>query len=103
MESRARNALRVQCPVIPPELRTENFQGISRLLVTVLSDGTLYDIFVVSPAGHGLDMLAIDAVLGWKFSPAHDAKDSAVAAQMELDIPFKIEGVPVKKVEKKLN
>jgi TonB family protein len=90
-------------PVIPPELRTENFQGTSRLLVTVLSDGTPYDIFVVSPAGHGLDTLAIDAVLGWKFSPAHDAKDSPVAAQMELDIPFKIEGIPVKKVEKKPN
>jgi TonB family protein len=88
-------------PVVPPELRTENFQGSSRLLITVLSDGTPYDIFVVSPAGHGLDTLAIDAVLGWKFSPAHDAKDSPVAAQMELDIPFKIEGVPVKKVEKK--
>jgi Gram-negative bacterial TonB protein C-terminal len=95
----------VSCPmpVIPPELRTENFQGASRLLVTVLSDGTPYDIFVVNPAGHGLDTLAIDAVLGWKFSPAHDTKDSPVAAQMELDIPFKIEGVPVKKVEKKPN
>jgi TonB family protein len=95
----------VACPMptIPPELRTENFQGNSRLLVTILSDGTPYDIFVVSPAGHGLDTLAIDAVLTWKFSPAHDAKDSPVAAQMELDIPFKIEGVPVKKVEKKLN
>jgi len=90
-------------PVIPPELRIENFQGTSRLLVTVLSDGTPYDIFVVSPAGHGLDTLAIDAVLGWKFSPAHDAKDSPVAAQMELDIPFKIEGIPMKKVEKKPN
>ena len=90
-------------PAIPPELRTENFQGISRLLITVLSDGTPYDIFVVSPAGHGLDTLAIDAVLTWKFSPAHDAKDSPVATQMELDIPFKIEGVPVKKVEKKPN
>jgi TonB family protein len=90
-----------QMPVIPPELRTENFQGSSRLLVTVLSDGTPYDIFVVDPVGHGLDTLAIDAVLGWKFSPAHDAKDSPVAAQMEVDIPFKIEGIPVKKVEKK--
>jgi hypothetical protein len=90
-------------PVIPPELRIENLQATSRLLVTVLSDGTPYDIFVVNPAGHGLDMLAIDAVLTWKFSPAHDAKDSSIAAQMELDIPFKIEGVPVKKVEKKPN
>lgn len=95
----------VACPMptIPPELRTENFQGSSRLLVTVLSDGTPYDIFVVDPAGHGLDPLAIDAILGWKFSPAHDAKDSPVAAQMEVDIPFKIEGVPVKKAEKKPN
>lgn len=95
----------VSCPmpVIPPELRTENLQATSRLLVTVLSDGTPYDIFVVNPAGHGLDTLAIDAVLSWKFSPAHDSKDSPVAAQMELDIPFKIEGIPVKKVEKKPN
>jgi hypothetical protein len=58
---------------------------------------------VVSPAGHGLDTLAIDAVLGWKFSPAHDAKGEPVSAQMELEIPFKIEGIPVKKVEKKPN
>jgi TonB family protein len=95
----------VECPMpaIPPELRTENFQGSSHLLVTVLSDGTPYDIFVVKPAGHGLDTLAIDAVLGWKFSPAHDAKDSPVAAQMEVEIPFKIEGIPVKKPEKKPN
>jgi hypothetical protein len=90
-------------PMIPPELRIENFQGSSRLLITVLWDGTPYDIFVVSPAGHGLDTLAIDAVLGWKFSPAHDAKGEPVSAQMELEIPFKIEGIPVKKVEKKPN
>jgi TonB family protein len=93
----------VACPMpaIPPELRLENFQGSSRLLVTVLSDGTPYDIFVVNPAGHGLDTLAADAVLSWKFSPAHDAKDVPVAMQMEIEIPFKIEGVPAKIVKKK--
>jgi TonB family protein len=93
----------VACPMpeIPAELRTENFQGSSRLLVTILSDGTPYDIFVVNPAGHGLDRLAIDAVLAWKFSPAQDAKKNPVAAQMDIEIPFKIEGVPAKKVEKK--
>ena len=88
-------------PTVPPELRIENIQGISHLLVTVLSDGTVDDVFVVGPMGHGLDSLAADAVLTWKFSPAHDAKDVAVTMQTAIEIPFKIEGVPVKVVKKK--
>jgi TonB family protein len=92
----------VACPMpaIPPELRTENLQGSSRLLVTVLSDGTVDDVFVVGPLGHGLDTLAVDAVLAWKYSPARNAKGDTVPTQIEIEIPFKIEGVPVK-VEKK--
>jgi TonB family protein len=97
----------VSCPMpaVPPELRIENVQGSSRLLVTVLPDGTADDVFVVGPMGHGLDTLAVDAVLTWKFSPARDSKDVPVATQTELEIPFKIEGVPVpvKKVQKKLS
>jgi TonB family protein len=91
------------CPMpdVPPELRIENIQGSSHLLVTVLPDGTADDVFVVGPMGHGLDTLAADAVLTWKFSPAHDAKDIPVATQTEIEIPFKIEGVPVKIVKKK--
>ena len=95
----------VACPMpeVPPELRIENLQGVSHLLVTVLSDGTVDDVFVVGPIGHGLDALAVDAVLAWKFSPAHDAKHDAMPTQTEVEIPFKIEGVPapVKKVPKK--
>jgi len=88
-------------PAVPQELRIENLQGSSHLLVTVLPDGTADDVYVVGPLGHGLDALAADAVLTWEFSPARDAKDVAVATQTEIDIPFKIEGVPVKKVKKK--
>lgn len=87
----------VACPMpqVPPELRIENLQGTSHLLVTILSDGTVDDVFVVGPIGHGLDTLAVDAVLAWKFSPAHDAKNGSLPTQMEIEIPFKIEGVPV--------
>lgn len=93
----------LECPMptVPPELRIENIQGSSHLLVTVLSDGTVDDLFVVGPMGHGLDTLAADAVLTWKFSPARDAKDIPVTMQTEIEIPFKIEGVPVKTVKKK--
>jgi TonB family protein len=92
-----------QMPTVPPELRIENVQGNSHLLVTVLPDGTVDDVFVVEPMGHGLDTLAVDAVLTWKFSPAHDAKGVPVAIQTAIEIPFKIEGVPVpvKKEKKK--
>lgn len=69
--------------------------------MTVLTDGTVDDVFVVGPMGHGLDTLAVDAVLAWKYSPAHDAKDVVVTTQTEIEIPFKIEGVPVKVVKKK--
>jgi TonB family protein len=97
----------VACPMptVPPELRIENVQGSSHLLVTVLPDGTVDDVFVVGPMGHELDALAVDAVLTWKFSPAHDAKNVPVAMQTKIEIPFKIEGVPmpVKKVPKKPN
>jgi len=88
-------------PAVPQELRTENFQGSSHLLLTVLSDGTPDDVFVVSPIGRGLDSLAVDAVLTWKFSSAHDAKNVPLAMQTELEIPFKIEGVAVPKEKKK--
>jgi TonB family protein len=87
-------------PTVPPELRTENLQGSSHLLATVLSDGSVDDVFVVGPVGHGLDTLAVDAVLAWKFTPARNAKGDTVPTQMAVEIPFKIEGVPVK-VEKK--
>ena len=88
-------------PEVPPELRIENIQGSFSLVVTVLSDGTVDDIFVVGPIGHGLDTLAVDAVLTWKFSPAHDAKDGVVTTQTQIEIPIKIEDVPVKVVKKK--
>ena len=44
------------CPIpeVPPELRIENIQGSSHLVVTVLTDGTVDDVFVVGPMGHGL-------------------------------------------------
>src|ERR1017187_795981 len=90
-------------PAVPQELRIANVQGSSHLLVTVLPDGTADDVFVVGPMGHGLDRVAADAVLTWKFSPARDAKGVPVATQTAIEIPFKIEGIPVKKVKKKPN
>jgi TonB family protein len=88
-------------PVVPPELRTENFQGSSHLLATVLSDGTVDDVFVVGPIGRGLDMLAADAVLAWKYLPARNAKGDTAPTQVQIEIPFKIEGVPAPKEKKK--
>jgi len=93
----------VACPMpaIPPELRIQNMQGSSHLLVTVLSDGTVDDVFVVGPIGHGLDTLAVEAVLAWKYSPARNAKGDTVPTQIQVEIPFKIEGVAAPKEKKK--
>jgi TonB family protein len=88
-------------PAVPPELRIQNMQGSSHLLVTVLSDGSVDDVFVVGPIGHGLDALAVDAVLAWKYSPARNAKGDKVPTQIQIEIPFKIEGVAVPKEKKK--
>jgi TonB family protein len=86
----------VTCPVpeVPPELRIASVEGVCHLMVTVLPDGTANDIFVVGPIGNGLDGLAVDAVLAWKFAPGHLATGEAVTGQLPIEIPFKIVVAP---------
>jgi len=48
-----------------------------------------------------LDTLAADAVLAWKYLPARNAKGETTPTQVQIEIPFKIEGVPAPKEKKK--
>ena len=70
--------------------RAARFQGKITLRVVVLPDGTADDVMILIPLGHGLDSLAIDAVLKWKFKAAVDSQNRPVATQINIEIAFQL-------------
>ncbi len=56
--------------VYPEEARAQGITGAVELLVTIAVDGTVLDAQVVTPAGHGFDEAAVEAVRRFRFEPA---------------------------------
>jgi TonB family protein len=82
----------ISCPdaEYPQEARKLHIKGSVEMVITVETDGTTNDIFiVVGPQGHGFEGAAIDAVLKWKFDPAVDALGNKVAVHFNVNVPFK--------------
>lgn len=76
-------------PRYPEEAHRQDIRGTVQMIITVETDGTTNDLFIVGPQGYGLDGAAIDAVLKWKFYPAVDALGNAVAAHFNANVSFK--------------
>ncbi|MBS1151935.1 MAG: TonB family protein [Myxococcaceae bacterium] len=54
----------------PPQAQAEGLSASVRLLVTIAADGTVSDASVIEPVGNGFDEAALEAVRGFKFTPA---------------------------------
>jgi TonB family protein len=75
-------------PEYSSQARANSVRGTVYLLVIVQKDGTADDILVTSPVGYGLDAMAVNSVLTWKFKPALDPQGNPVASQVPIEILF---------------
>jgi TonB family protein len=75
-------------PEYSSQARANGIRGTVHLLATIQKDGTAEDILVTSPVGYGLDAMAVNSVLKWKFSPALDPQGNPVVSQVPIEIFF---------------
>ena len=75
-------------PEYSEEARKLKIPGAASLLVTVRTDGVTDDILITIPAGYGLDVQAVNAVLSWKFKPGTNAQGQPIAVQIPIEITF---------------
>ena len=77
-------------PVYTDEARQAKVQGTVTLRVQVGPDGRASDIRVIRGVGFGLDERAVRTVHGWKFNPARDANQRAIAAWVTIEAVFRL-------------
>jgi len=70
---------------VPPD--AAQLEAVVGLVLTVAADGTVTDVVVASPAGHGLDEAAAAAARKFTFAPA-EQDGVAVAARVRYDYRF---------------
>ena len=68
--------------------RARGVRGTVYLLVTIQKDGTAENLLVTAPLGYGMDAMAVNSVLKWKFKPALDPQGNPVASQVPIEIFF---------------
>ena len=77
-------------PIYTDEARHAKMQGTVTLRVLVGSDGKSSEIRVIRGVGFGLDERAVQTVRGWKFNPARDANQHAIAAWITIEAVFRL-------------
>jgi protein TonB len=77
-------------PVYTDEARQVKMQGTVTLRVLVGADGKAAEIRVVRGVGYGLEERAVQTVRGWKFRPARDASQRALAAWVTIEVVFRL-------------
>jgi TonB family protein len=75
-------------PEYSSQARARGVRGTVYLLVIVQKDGTADNVLVTSPLGYGLDSMAVNSVLRWKFKPAIDPQGNPAASQVPIEIFF---------------
>ena len=77
-------------PQYSEEARKIGYLGSAVFALVVTAQGSVRDIRVVTPAGLGLDEMALDAINGWRFDPGH--KDgTAVAVQIDISMSWSVD------------
>ena len=66
-------------------------EGTVRLEITVIEDGSVSDVKLLSTADAELDRAAVDAARQWRFRPAREG-DRAIPATVTVDISFTAKG-----------
>jgi periplasmic protein TonB len=77
-------------PVYTDEARQVKMQGTVTLRVLVGADGKAAEIRVMRGVGYGLEERAVQTVRGWKFRPARDASQRALAAWVTIEVVFRL-------------
>jgi TonB family protein len=77
-------------PVYTDEARHVKVQGTVTLRVLIGADGRAVQVRVVRGPGYGLEDRAEQTVRGWKFRPARDAMNHAVAAWVTIEAVFRL-------------
>jgi protein TonB len=77
-------------PIYTDEARHAKMQGTVTLRVLVGADGRASDMHVVRGVGFGLEERAMQTVRAWKFKPARDANQRAVAAWVTIEAVFRL-------------
>jgi protein TonB len=77
-------------PIYTDEARQTKVQGTVTLRVLVGADGRASEIRVIRGVGFGLDERAAQTVRGWKFKPARDANQHAIAAWITIEAVFRL-------------
>jgi len=73
-------------PLFPKEKKNEKIEGTTvKLLATITPEGRADDVTVVKGLDKDLDMLAIKAVQGWRFSGAR-RNNIPIATRMQIEV-----------------
>ncbi len=87
-------------PAAYPEQALErSTEGDVLLGITVAEDGTVVEVEVLKPAGHGFDGPAREAAWTMRFTPALDAAGEPVSARIEYRYKFAMDAVPPLSIE----
>jgi len=74
-------------PEFSDAARVAKYQGIVTLSVVVNREGSPTNIRIAQPLGYGLDAKAVQAVEGWKFTPA-EKDGQPVAVHIMVEVQF---------------
>lgn len=77
-------------PSYSEEARVAKLQGSVILRVVVSATGQVENAVVLRGPGHGLDQKALEAVQGWRFTPAVGADGKPVACMVNIEMTFRI-------------
>lgn len=77
-------------PNYSEEARASRLQGAVILRVVVSATGQVANVVVLSGPGHGLDQKALEAVQGWRFTPAVGPDGKPVACMVNIQVTFRI-------------
>ena len=74
----------------PPEARDRGIEARVLLQIDVAADGSVSEVTVLEPAGHGFDEAAREAALGFRFEPAR-RDGEPIAARIRYPVVFELE------------
>ncbi len=77
-------------PSYTDQARSDKWQGVVLLRLTITSEGKTTDIVIVKSAGHGLDEQALEAVSKWRLKPAKGPDGKPVPVRTTAEINFRL-------------
>ena len=87
----------------PPEAQASGLEAVVRMNIELDAEGTVVNVEILEPVGHGFDEAAVDAVLQMTFTPARTA-EGPVPVIFEFEYGFVLTPeVPVEEVPLPVN